>query len=106
MQPPLNQGKSLHKVLFRICFEKIIIHSIIKLKVRLLLTRVCQIESAKPHKPAMTKKMTGSEGLGRHCNMVIIKATFSKAANTKMGTRPKTLTADPKEMHPTASQTP
>jgi len=64
------------------------------------------MESAKPHTPAMTKKMTGSEGFGRHSNMVTIKTVFIKAANTKMGTRPKTLTADPKDMHPIASQTP
>ncbi len=64
------------------------------------------MESAKPHKPAMTKKMTGSEGFGRHKNMVMIKAAFTKEANTKIGTRPKALTADPKEMDPIASQAP
>jgi len=64
------------------------------------------MEFAKPHNPEMTKKMTGSEGFGRHRNMAIIKDAFSKAANMKMGTRPKTLAADPNEMHPIASQTP
>lgn len=54
----------------------------------------------------MTKKMTGSEGFGRHRNMAIIKDAFNKAANMKMGNRPKTLAADPNKMHPIASQTP
>ncbi len=54
----------------------------------------------------MTKKMTDSEGFGRHINMAIMRAAFSKAANMKIGTRPQTLTADPKEMHPIASHAP
>jgi len=54
----------------------------------------------------MTKKMTDSEGFGRHKSITIIKAAFTKEANTKMGTRPIAFTADPKQIDPTASQTP
>ena len=64
------------------------------------------MESANPHKPAMTKKITFSEGFGRHKNIVIIKAAFNRKANTKMGKRPKTFTADPKQIDPIASQIP
>jgi len=64
------------------------------------------MESAKPQKPAMTKKITCSEGFGRHKNIVIIKAAFNRKANTKMGTRPITFTANPEQIDPIAPQIP
>lgn len=67
---------------------------------------VCHIESAKPQKAAITKKIAGLEGSGLHKKRAMINAPFSNAPKMKIGTRPTILTIEPQVMEPMASAAP
>jgi len=64
---------------------------------------MCQIASAKPHRAAMTKNTTGSDGFGLHSKRVIIKPRLRAAATTDIANRPTYLTIAPHAIDATAS---